>query len=370
MYLYEQASNSNTYSLGLSINQKIKFKITRQFVVVGILLGVIFIFFANGTSEFYPFINGALIGSLAGLLIAVLELFLFARGAKKIKFIWLLIIRSLIYVVLITGIILLVVVGSRIIRLNQNFSEVLQSQNFQYYIKDGNFSVALVYALTFAFSINFVRMISRKMGQGMLVSYINGTYYAPVHQARIVMFIDIINSKGIINKLGHLKFHKFLNEFYYDISVPTVTHRGIIYEYIENLMVITWAMNKGLENANCIRTYFGINEILNEKKEKYLEKYGFTPQVEGSLHTGSVVRAEIGEVKTQIVFHGDTMNTTARILGKCKELKVGLLASDQLIHMIGMPRIYSKKSVGKMNLKGKQISLNIFEILEKTGTGA
>lgn len=355
--------------MGLSVNQQIKFKITRQFVVVGIVLGVVFIFFANGTSEFYPFINGALIGLLAGLLIAVLELFLFARGAKKIKFIWLLILRTLIYVVLLTSIIISVVITSRMIRLNQDYSDVIHDQDFQDYLIEGNFSVAIVYALIFAFSINFVRMISRKMGQGMLVSYINGTYHSPVHQARIVMFINISNSKELMNKLGPLKFHKFLNEFFYDISVPIVSYRGIIYEYIEDLMVITWSMNKGLENANCIRTYFGIKEIMNDKKEKYLEKYGFPPQVEASLHTGSVVRAEIGEVKTQIVFHGDTMNTTARILGKCKELSVGLLASGQLIHMIGMPRIYSKKSISEISLKGKQIKLDLFEISDKVGIG-
>lgn len=334
-------------------------------MVVGILLGIIYIFFANWISELYPFINGALIGLLSGLLIAVLELFVFARGAKKIKFIWLLVLRSLVYVVLLTSIIISVNIASRMIRLNQDYSDVIHDQDFQLYLIEGNFSVAIVYALIFAFSINFVRMISRKMGQGMLVSYINGTYHSPVHQARIVMFININNSKELMNKLGSLKFHQFLNEFFYDLTVPVVTHRGIIYEYIEDLMVITWSMNKGLENANCIRTYFGIKETISTKKEKYLEKYGLFPQVKASLHTGSVVRAEIGEVKTQIVFHGDTMNTAARILGKCNELKMGLMASGQLIHMIGMPRIYSKKSAGEISLKGKQIALNLFEISDK-----
>ena len=363
MYLYIRDNHSKP-TLGLTINQKIKLKITRQFVVVGILLGIIYIFFANGISELYPFINGALIGLLSGLLIAVLELFVFARGAKKIKFIWLLVLRTLVYVVLLTGIIMSIVIASRMIRLDLNYTAVLQSQDFQYYVIEGNFSVALVYALIFAFSINFVRMISRKMGQGMLVSYINGTYYSPVHQARIIMFININNSKELMNKLGPLKFHKFLNEFFYDLTVPVVTHRGIIYEYIEDLMVLTWAMNKGLENANCIRAYFGIKETISAKKEKYLDKYGFVPQVVASLHTGSVVRAEIGEVKTQIVFHGDTMNTTARILEKCKELNMGLMASNQLIHMIGMPRIYSKKSAGEISLKGKQEAIHLFEILD------
>ena len=77
----------------------------------------------------------------------------------------------------------------------------------------------------------------------------------------------------------------------------------------------------------------------------------------------------IGEVKTQIVFHGDTMNTTARILGKCNELKAGLLASDQLIRMIGLPRIYSKRSVGEIELRGKQEPIKLFEVIDYVEDG-
>lgn len=353
--------------MGLTVNQKIKLKITKQFVLSGVLLGIIYIFFANGISDLYPFVNGGIVGLLAGLLIAVLELYAFSRGTKKIKFIWLLTARSLIYLVLITTIILMVVIISNMIRLDQTYNEVIYSQDFQYYLLKGNFSTAIVYGLVFAFSINFVRMISRKMGQGMLVSYINGTYHEPVHLARIIMFLNLANSKQIMNGLKIIEYHKFLNEFFYDLTVPIVSHRGIIYEYIEDLVVITWAMNKGLENANCIRTYFDIKEIIDKNKEKYLDKFGFTPEVRASLHTGSLVRAEIGEVKTQIVFHGDTMNTTARILTKSKELSLGMLASDQLIRMIGLPRIYKKISIGKISLKGKQETLELFEILDYAG---
>ncbi len=353
--------------MSLSINQRIKLKITRQIVVTGILLSISYIFFSNGPDDLYPFINGAVVSLLVGLLISLLELNLFSRGAKRIKFIWVLIFRSLIYFMLIPSIILIVVSISRMYRLDQTIAEVYASSDFQQYVFEGNFSVALVYTLIFAFSINFVRMISRKMGQGMLVSYINGTYYAPVHQARVIMFINIKDSKQLMNKLGPLNFHKFLNHFFYDLSIPVVSHRGIIYEYIEDLMVVTWAMNKGLENANCIRTYFSIKEAIDKHKEKYVATYGFVPKVRASLHTGSVVRAEIGEVKTQIVFHGDTMNTTARILGKCKELNMGLMVSEQLIHMIGMPDIYEENPAGDINLKGKKHSLKLFEISDKTG---
>jgi adenylate cyclase len=126
-------------------------------------------------------------------------------------------------------------------------------------------------------------------------------------------------------------------------------------------------MDKGMQNANCIRAFFDMQEAIKTNKEKYLKEYGFIPSIQAGLHAGSVVRAEIGEVKTQIVFHGDTMNTTARILGKCSELNIGLLASDQLIRMIGLPRIYLKRIVGEIELKGKREPLNLFEVLDNVG---
>ena len=354
----------------LTVNQRAKLKITKQFIVAGVSLAIIYIFFVYGFgfSEFWHYRNGAIIGLILGLLIASLELFVFSRGAKKLKFIWLLTLRTLIYFTLIIVIIFNVAVISRIYRWNLGYIDVLGDGRFyQDYLLEGNFSVAVVYTLILAFSINFVRMVSRKMGQGMLISYVTGTYYNPVHQARIFMFIKVVDSGQIIHDLGPHKLHRFLNDLFYDFTIPVVTNRGIIYEYIEDLAVLTWAMDKGMQNANCIRTFFDIQEAIKANKEKYLKKYGFIPSVQAGLHAGSVVRAEIGEVKTQIVFHGDTMNTTARILDKCSEQKMGLLASDQLIRMIGLPRIYIKRIVGEIDLKGKQEPLNLFEIVDNVG---
>ena len=328
-------------------------------------MGVIYIYFEQGFKAVFPYVNGVVIGAVLGLLIAVLELFVFARGAKRIKFIFLLIVRTLFYLILITIIIFTSVVITQMIMNSSGYIETLNGSYIQSYLFGGRFLTAISYTLLLAFSVNFVRMISRKMGQGMLVSYIRGTYYSPVHETRIIMFVNIVDTKKILKKLESKKFHAFLSDLFYDLTPPVVSNRGIIYEYIEDLMVISWAMDKGLKDASCIRVFFDIQNTINAHKEKYLEKYGFVPHVQAGLHTGSVVRAEIGEVKTQIVFQGDTMNTTSRILDKCSEMGKGLLASDQLIRMIGLPRIYSKESVGKINLRGKEESMELFKIYDK-----
>jgi adenylate cyclase len=354
--------------LTLTVNQRVKLKITRQFVGAGIFLGIAYIFFEHGLTDIYHYINGIVVGVILGLILAFLELSVFARGAKKLKFIWLLALRTLLYFILIVVIIFNVVLFvSYIGRLHLGYLEAIRHAEFQEYLLGGRFMRAVVATLIFAFSINFVRMISLKMGQGMLLSYITGTYYAPVHQVRIIMFLNLVNSRKIVGKLGPLAYHNFLNDLFYDLTIPVVTNSGIIYEYIEDLIVISWSMDKGMRGASCIRAYFDVQETINLNKEKYLDRYGLIPHMRAGLHTGSVVRAEIGEVKTQIVFHGDTMNTTARILSKGKELEIGLLASDQLIRMIGLPRIYKKRLVGEISLRGKQEPIKLFEIIDNTG---
>ena len=214
----------------LTVNQRIKIKITRQFVIVGILIGVVYIYFEHGFSGSFHYVNGVIIGFILGLLIALLELFVFARGAKRYKFIWLLALRTLLYFVLITVIIFNVVVFVTYMqRSGLSYMETMQDADFQNYLFGGRFLTAVISTLIFAFSVNFVRMVSRKMGQGMLVSYILGTYYAPVHQTRVIMFINVVDSKRIVHELGPKKLHSFLNDLFYDLTVPVVSNSGIIY---------------------------------------------------------------------------------------------------------------------------------------------
>lgn len=333
-----------------------------QITIVGVVLGIAFIFFSYGSDAFYPYVSGAVSGLIAGFSISILELYIFTRGAKKITFIWLLTLKSAIYLILFSTIIFNVVVFSRISRLNMSYLEVLNDTTFQYYLTHGLFKIEVIYTLIFAYVINFTRMMSRKMGQGMLANYITGTYYKPVHEARIVMFIRIVGSRKLLDKQGPLSFHRFLNNFYFDVSNPAISRGGVIHEYVEDLMVITWPINKGLVNVNCIQTYFDIQKLIKLKTEKYNRLFGFEPRIQAGIHTGAVVISEIGEVKTQIVISGDTMNTTSRILDQCGVQKVDFLASDQILRMLGLPKNIHTIPVGEIKLKGKLESMALYGI--------
>ncbi len=351
--------------MSLTVNQKIKLRVSFQIISVGVLLGIIYVSFSNGFSNMYPFVNGAVIGLLLGLLISFLELWVFTKGSRKMRFISQLSLRTIIYIILIISVILVVTIVSRSFRLDMSFTQVIHSDDFKAYIIDGNFSVAIFYALLFAFSINFTRMISRKMGQGMLVSFITGTFYQPVVQERIILFIGIKNVSHFSKTLSEYDFFNFLNDYLFDITTPIVQHQGIIYEYVEDQVVVTWRPEKGTYRANCIRAYYALIDKLESRKEFYFNKYNIIPQTIASLHFGKLVRAEIGKIKTQIVFQGDAMNTAARMLGKCKDLDQQLVISDALLNRITIPVLFDVKPMGSFKLKGKADEISIYSIEDK-----
>jgi adenylate cyclase len=347
----------------LTVNQKIKLKITRQLVVLGLVMGLVYILFYYWFREPSKYIVGAISGMVLGLLIAFYELVLFKRGAKKIRFIWLFLLRAIIYLVTIVLIISITAAIARTAWWNMSLGEVFRNPKYyREYLLQGDFSVAVAYSLFLAFSVNFVRMISRKMGQGVLVSYLSGTYYTPVHQARVVMFARLKDADSILTKLGPEKYFNFLNDVFYDYSIPIVSHRGIIYEYVEDLAVITWSVDKGLERGNAIKTYFEIREAIKMNSQEYMEKYGVVPDIRAALHIGSVVRSEIGEVRAQIVLHGDTMNTTARMLNYCLDEDQQIITSGPLLHMIELPDGISKEEIGLIGLKGKEEKMTLFRL--------
>ncbi len=356
--------------MALSINQVRKLKQGRAMVLLAVFLGLLYVAFSDGFNEIYPFINGAIAGFVAGLVIATLELGFFSGGLRKRRFMYILILRTSLYFFFLTLLILNVLIVSRMIRLNQSYAEVLSDSAFQHYVFKEDFPIVVVYAVVFAFSVNFTRMMSRKLGQGMLLSYITGTYRKPVTEERVVMFMKLQNSQGISEQLGSLNFYRFLNDFFYDITDSIIMHRGIIYEYVEDLIVVTWDINKGLANSNCIRSFFHALEELELKKEAYFTKYKVIPKPYAAFHSGKLIRAEIGDVKSEIALQGDVMNTTSRILKKCEDLKANLLGSAHLVLRLEFPLIYETNSKGKIKLRGKEEGVELFEIVEVTPKNA
>nr|WP_262923135.1 adenylate/guanylate cyclase domain-containing protein [Arenibacter sp. N53] len=180
------------------------------------------------------------------------------------------------------------------------------------------------------------------------------------------MFLSVRYSDQIVKKIGRLHFHRFLEDFFYDITKPILEHKGTIYEYVDDLVVVSWKPNEGIQNANCIRTFYNSKNKIKENSEHYYTTYGFVPKLIAGYHIGKVVRGELGEIKGTIVFFGDVMNTTSRIKEKCEDLEKDLLISADLNDRLTLPKIYYSTSCGEIGLKGKQKDLELYYINEES----
>ena len=89
------------------------------------------------------------------------------------------------------------------------------------------------------------------------------------------------------------------------------------------------------------------------------------PFFKAGINIGKVTVAEVGQIKKEIAFHGDTVNTAARIQGKCNELDSELLISETLEQKLTNSSGYDKELMGKIHLKGKQEEVNIYAVRRK-----
>ena len=350
----------------LTVNQKRKFKQGITFLILGTILGPLYALLSDGFESIHPYITGVLLAFSLALMFTTFELYVFKGQIRRRRFSVVFLIRSMVYLVLVVGLSYNAFAISRMIRFKLSYFDVLESDEFKHYVWQEDYFLVVLFALFFIVLTNFTRQLSRKLGQGVLLSYITGKYMIPREEDRIVMFLSVANGRTVVDDIGDYKYHGFMNDFIFDITESIVIHSGIIHHYIEDTIVVSWAMEKGVTDANCVRTFFHLTEEIEDRREYYFQSYGHIPVVHGAFHAGSVIKAEVGYVKSEISYFGDTLNTTSRILGKCEESGYNLLLSQGIKELVQLPVIYQYAEAGSFVLKGKEAPHVLYTIKDLT----
>lgn len=215
-------------------------------------------------------------------------------------------------------------------------------------------SVSLIVALIYS-------AVSENLGHHVFLNFFTGKYHQPVVEKRIFMFLDMKSSTTIAEALGHVRYFKLLQKYYNIMSDPIINSYGEVYQYIGDEIVISWSMEDGLKNANCLKCFFEIRKQLHTHQSSLMEDFGFEIGFKAGIHFGEVTIGEIGALKKEIVFTGDVLNTSARIQSKCNDLKSDLLISGQLKNLLS-PNRYSFKSKGTITLKGREKQEELFDV--------
>jgi adenylate cyclase len=209
---------------------------------------------------------------------------------------------------------------------------------------------------------NFMDELHRKLGRDAIFNLVFGKYHQVKQEDRLFLFIDLNHSTDIAEQMGELEYSHFLQDYYYDISEPIARYFGRVYQYVGDEIVVTWPMKKGLRFALCVRCFFAVQKQIRRYEKQYMDRYGRVPEFKAALHGGNIVVSEVGKYKSEIAYHGDVLNTTARMQGKCHELSADFIISDWVVDNVTLPKYLKIEPLGAFQLRGKQQEMELYAV--------
>lgn len=222
--------------------------------------------------------------------------------------------------------------------------------------------MSIVFSFVITFIIMFLLQISRLVGGQTLRNLVLGRYHRPRVEERFFLFVDIVGSTRIAEKIGPLPMHRFLNHVFALVADPITDHHGEIYQYVGDEIVITWRVAEGRRAARPLACFHAIQSALADATPWFKEKFDVTPAVRGSLHAGPVVTGEVGVNRRSIVFHGDVMNVSARLEQATRDLGCPFLVSADAVNLLEDKADYHIHSHGPQTLRGRQTPMQVYEV--------
>ena len=221
----------------------------------------------------------------------------------------------------------------------------------------------LLYALCISALVVFVFRVRDLIGPGVFANLLIGRYHRPISEERIFLFLDVTGSTRFADRYGAHAAQAYLGQVFNALALPVSRRRGSIDDYIGDLALVTWTMERGLRDAACLRCVFDFAARLEADAESWQSRFGQVPEFRAALHCGPVVTAEIGLERHKIAYFGDVVNTTARLEALSKSLDVRILVSADLLDRLGpLPDDLAVEDLGAHVLRGRAEPLAVASI--------
>jgi adenylate cyclase len=270
---------------------------------------------------------------------------------------WLIILFRL-FLYLFTGLVLLMLATEAFIQVNK-----LNSHRLLDNLQVINSSL-IRFLVFFYFSVFLIRLLSNMMariGKGNMKRWMLGMLDKPMEQERIFMFIDMKSSTFLAEKLDHKKFSHLIRDVFNDLQVVD-NYQGEVYQYLGDGAVISWDLKSGVYRNNCLRAFYAFQKTIRRRRRYYRWRYGQEPEFKAGAHAGKVMVLQVGQIRRDISYNGDTINTAARIESKCNEYKQELLISGALYELLGNRKGFTFRNAGNIKLDGKKQGVDIYKV--------
>lgn len=207
-------------------------------------------------------------------------------------------------------------------------------------------SVTITFSLAMTLAFVLTLQVAQLVGGRNLRNLVLGRYRRPREERRFFLFVDVVGSTGLAERLGALGAHRFLSGVFAAVAEPIAACRGEIYQYVGDEIVVTWDESEGIVDGRPLRCFFDMQAALAGRAE-----------LRGALHLGPVIAGEVGVQRRAIVYHGDVMNTASRLEQATRELGHRFIASEDALTAIGAVAGIAHVDLGVLPLRGRQSEL-------------
>jgi adenylate cyclase len=229
-------------------------------------------------------------------------------------------------------------------------------------------TVGFSLAVTFVFVtvLQAATLLGRRTFRDLLL----GRYRRPRAERRFFLFVDVVGSSAIAERLGPLEAHRFLSAVFAAVAEPIAEARGEIHQYVGDEVVVTWTETDGVLAARPLRCLFAMRAALVARAERFRKRYGAVPALRAALHFGEVIAGEVGDQRRAIVFHGDVMNTAARLEQATRELGLRFIVSRAALDALAPLQGLELTDFGELALRGRAEPVQAYGIQRFEGVAA
>lgn len=224
---------------------------------------------------------------------------------------------------------------------------------------DSAFETSIVFAIVMSVVANLVFEMGGLLGYGTLRNLLTGRYVQPRRERRAFLLIDIKNSTGLAERLGPVHFHELLNAFFREVADAALQCDAEIHKYVGDEAILTWQDEAALARGDTLACPFVVRDLIAAHGGRYRERFGVVPEFRAALHYGEIVAGEIGDMRREIAYVGDTLNVAARLLEAAKEMGRDVLVSDDLLARSPPPPGIVAERLPTLSVRGRAASLAV-----------
>ena len=120
----------------------------------------------------------------------------------------------------------------------------------------------LAYGFVVSAILIFVTRVRDLLGRAVFTNFLVGRYHRPVEEERIILFLDLAGSTTYARVHGDLRAQDFLRAIFAALAEPVRLHGGTVDDYVGDMALITWPLERGIRRAECVRCLFAILDVI------------------------------------------------------------------------------------------------------------